>query len=365
MLFQFYGSKIKASAHFWIMDKDLQDKLSAMPDSPEKAELMTKLAAEMSDSRPAEAAELCRQALAISMRLGYPWGQAHSLGILSFCEIVLAQFKEALEHAQQSLALLQNLGEGDKVCRMENQIACIHRHLGDYRKAEEGYRRVQQAAHGSGDRLLEASALNNLGIIMHHLGDSQAALEYYRQGLNLYQELGEQRFAAGAMVNIADILKESGDYESALANSLGAAKIMMEYGDKAGAASAHHVAGNTYRDMGDPVQAMDEWEKCIKMAREVGSLETEVSALTSTARLMLADRKAEEALEVLDMASAQSAELGDKRLRITIYNTYADAWEQMGNCTKAESCREIARQMELDLRNQGSVGGKAESNSQS
>jgi len=82
------------------VDRALQEKLSAMPDSPEKAELMTKLAAEMSDSRPAEAAELCRQALDISRELDYPWGQAHSLGILSFCEIVLARFQEALEHAQ-------------------------------------------------------------------------------------------------------------------------------------------------------------------------------------------------------------------------------------------------------------------------
>lgn len=338
------------------MDKELSEKLSAMTDSPEKAELMTKLAAEMSDSRPAEAAELCRQALDISERLGYAWGQAHSLGILSFCEIVLAQFKDALGHAQRSLALLRNLGEGDKACRMENQIACIHRHMGDYPKAEEGYRRVQQAAHVSGDRLLEASALNNIGIIKHQLGDNKAALDFYRQGLVLYQEIDEQRFAAGAMVNIADILVESGDYENALANSLGAAKIMMEYGDKAGAASAHHVAGNIYRQMGDPVQAMDEWEKCIKMAREVGSRETEVSALTSTAKLMLADRKAEEALEVLDMASSQAGGLGDRQLLIYIHRAYAEAWRQLGEDDKAQEHEEMAGHIESDIASKGGMG---------
>ncbi len=342
------------------MDKELQQKLSAMPDSPEKADLMTKMAAELSDSRPAEAAELCRESLAASERLDYEMGRAYGLGILSFCEIVLARHREALKHGLESLGLLRKLGEEARACRMENQIACIHRHLGDYRKAAESYQHVQMVANMIGDKLLAASALNNLGIVHQYMGDSQGALKYFLQGLEGYQELGEQRFIAGAMVNLADLYRESGDFEPALENSLGAAKIMMEYGDKAGAASAHHVAGNIYRDMGDPVQAMDEWEKCIKMAREVGDLETEVSALTSTATLMLADGKAEEALEVLDMANAQSAGLGDKRLLITIQKAYADAWRQMGHGAKAESFLAMAERMERDLRQQGGWGGESE-----
>lgn len=338
------------------MDKDLKKKLEAMPETEGKADLMTKMAAEMSDSRPGEAAELCLEALAVSERLNYDPGRAYGLGILSFCEIVLARHREALEHGLESLGLLRKLGEEARACRMENQIACIHRHLGDYRMAKESYHRVEEAAQRSGDRLLEASALNNLGIVHQHMGDDKAALEFYRLGLEKYREIGEQRFAAGAMVNLADLFREAGDFGPALANSLGAAKIMMEYGDKAGAASAHHVAGNTYRDMGDPVQAVDEWEKCIRMAREVGNLETEVSALTSTAMLMLSDRKAEEALEVLDMASAQSAGLGDKRLLITIHKTYADAWRQMGDGAKAEEYAALALKEEREMREQGADG---------
>jgi tetratricopeptide (TPR) repeat protein len=325
-----------------------------MPESAGKADLMTKMAAEMSDSRPAEAAELCREALAISDRLGYDGGKAYGLGILSFCEIVLARHQEALRHGLESLGLLRKLGEEARACRMENQIACIHRHLGDYRMAKESYRRVEEAARRSGDRLLEASALNNLGIVHQHMGDNKSALDFFRQGLEKYREIGEQRFAAGAMVNLADLYRESGDYEPALANSLGAAKIMMEYGDKAGAASAHHVAGNTYRDMGDPVQAVDQWEKCIKMSREVGSLETEVSALTSTAVLMLADRKAEEALEVLDMAASQAWGLGDRKILIAIHTAYAEAWRQLGDEGRAEEYALRARNID------GSIGSPRE-----
>lgn len=338
------------------MDKELSEKLSAMPDSPEKADLMTKMAAELSDSRPAEAAELCRGSLAVSERLNYEMGRAYGLGILSFCEIVLARHREALEHGLESLGLLRKLGEEARACRMENQIACIHRHLGDYRKAAESYQHVQMAANMIGDKLLAASALNNLGIVHQYMGDSQGALKYFLQGLEGYQELGEQRFIAGAMVNLADLYRESGDFEPALANSLGAAKIMMEYGDKAGAASAHHVAGNTYRDMGDPVQAMDEWEKCIRMAREVGNLETEVSALTSSARLMLADRKAEEALEVLDMAASQAGNLRDRQLLIAIYSAYADAWRQLGDEARAEEFSALALAQEREMGKQKADG---------
>lgn len=320
------------------MDRALQEKLSAMPDSPEKA-------------------ELCRQALDISRELDYPWDQAHSLGILSFCEIVLARFQEALEHAQGSLAWLQKLGEEDKACRMENQIACIHRHLGNYRLAAEAYLRVGERAGEIGDRLLQASAYNNLGIIHYYLGDSARALDYYARALDLYGAMEEPRFSAGAMVNIADIQREMGEYRSALDNSLKAAMIMMEYGDKKGAASAHHVAGKTFRDMGDPVQAMDQWEKCIRLARDLGDIETEASALSHIAELMIADGKAEEALEVLDMADGQAKGLGDRRLLLSIHQAYAQAWRQLGDEVKAREHSALARKIEQEMREQKGDGG--------
>jgi len=75
------------------MDKELKGKLSQMPDSPDKADMMTKMAAEMSESRPSEAAELCREALAISNRISFVPGRDYALGILSFCEIVLASHR--------------------------------------------------------------------------------------------------------------------------------------------------------------------------------------------------------------------------------------------------------------------------------
>ncbi len=100
---------------------------------------MTKIAAEMSDSRPAEAAGLCREAQALAERFNYDQGRAYALGILIFCEIVLAHYREALAHGLESLEMLRSLGEEDRACRRQNQIACIYRYLGDYPRAAESY----------------------------------------------------------------------------------------------------------------------------------------------------------------------------------------------------------------------------------
>lgn len=104
--------------------------------------------------------------------------------------------------------------------------------------------------------------------------------------------------------------------------------------------------------MGDPVQAMDEWEKCIRLARDLGDLETEVSALSNIAELMIAENKAEEALEVLDMASSQARGLSDGKLLLSIHRAYTEAWRRLGEEERAREHLDLAQKIEQRIREQ-------------
>ena len=64
-----------------------------------------------------------------------------------------------------------------------------------------------------------------------------------------------------------------------------------------------------------------------------------------------------QALEVLDMAGAQARGLGDKRLLMSIYKTYADAWGLMGDTARSGEYAALFAAAESDLRSQG-IGGQ-------
>ena len=334
------------------MNDELQRKLDAMPNAPAKVDLMAKLASELCENDTVQAATLCRQAREIAQAAGYSYGIADCLGILSTCELRLCDYQAALTHAGESQALLMSLGEDGKALRIDNLIGNIQRRLGDYHSAAECFRRVHQSARGCGDRLLEASALNNLGIVYQHIGDTPAALRYYQDGLALYRETGETRFCAVGLVNIAEMMHQSGDLATAGENCRQALDIFNAYGDRHGAASARHLLGRIWRDQGDADRAMDAWHKCLELAQEIGDSETELRALTDMALLLVSLGRTSDAFEHLDLAQVIAVGVRDLPILSSLYGACAELCRRTGDTVVTAEFERKQEGVEQELRNQ-------------
>jgi tetratricopeptide (TPR) repeat protein len=80
----------------------------------------------------------------------------------------------------------------------------------------------------SGDKALEATALNNIGRVYSDLGDKQSALKYFNSALPLIKEVGYKDREATILGNIANVERDRGNLQAARTNVEAAIKIIEE-----------------------------------------------------------------------------------------------------------------------------------------
>jgi tetratricopeptide (TPR) repeat protein len=102
----------------------------------------------------------------------------------------LGEYQPALEHCQQSLALLRDTddlrGQGTAL----DSLGYIHHRLGDCPQAITYYRQALDRIRASGDRWNEAETLEHLGEACRDAGELEAARDAWRQAVAILDELG-------------------------------------------------------------------------------------------------------------------------------------------------------------------------------
>ena len=104
--------------------------------------------------------------------------------------------------------------------------------------------------------------------------------------------------------------------------------------------------GLTHQDMGQPERAIEVWQNAIGIAREIGDLETEMSALVNTAQVLNRNQRTVAALEILDLAALIAGRVKDQSLLAMFNGEYAAAYVQLGDEAEA---REHRRQQQEQL----------------
>ena len=158
-----------------------------------------------------------------------------------------------------------------RVVALTAGVAALLRQDGPWADAIGRHTAAVQAARHLGDRLSEASALNDLGFVRSRAGDYAAAVPDLQAALDIYRDLGDRLGQANALTglgyawaNTVDLVGAAEALDAALGiyrdlgnrlgeagalNSLGNARARA--GDFAGAVMAHEAALGIYRDLGD------------------------------------------------------------------------------------------------------------------
>ncbi|GEM_PF-5714747 len=323
------------------MEPELEGKLAGIAEGPAKADLLNRLAVELREKDPRGAIELCDRALELSLRLEYPRGQADAFRTRGNCYLLVSEHGRAMEDETEALRLFRELGDEAKALRVANIIGNIQRRTGDLKAAAASYRVVLEKAVASGDRLMQASALNNLGNVHYAMSIEEQATDYYQQALVLFRELGEVHYATMTLINLSSIYRTGGQPEKALDCCRQALAVFPEYSDRQAEAATWFDMGLSYRDLGQKERAMEVWEKSIEIAREVDDAATEMAALVHTAEMLADPEHFRESLELLELAGMLEPKIGDRKLRIALHQACAKACDVAGNEEEAGEHRRI------------------------
>ncbi|MGC0418200.1 ATP-binding protein [Embleya sp. AB8] len=269
----------------------------AVPDLPDRAAALTWVRAERDNLMAVAADPRCVIALAASLAAFLlqegPWPQAAALQ------------RSAADAAHESgdrygeATALENLG---RVWYVQGEFAAAAE---PYERALAGYRDV-------GDRHGEASALEELGRVRYMLGEFAAAAELHERALAGFRELGDRYGEAGSLWSLGRVRHATGDYPAAADALEQALARYLDVGARQGEASALWELSRVRHASGDYPGAGSLQERALVIMRELGNRQGEANALWSLGRIRLTTGDVPAAAAALERALAIYLDLGKR-----------------------------------------------------
>ena len=138
--------------------------------------------------------------------------------------------KQALEYAQQALALAEQAGYDPALASAHNILGILSRRNGMHTEAVRHLEKSLESANRLIEPAAQVAALNNLALVYQDIGSYQRAIQYAHQALELCKIQGDRHREAALLNHLADFYHSSGNNEMSLAYLKQAVIIFSEIG---------------------------------------------------------------------------------------------------------------------------------------
>ncbi|MDV3351703.1 tetratricopeptide repeat protein [Leptothoe sp. LEGE 181152] len=246
-----------------------------------------------------------------------------------------ANYPEALELFQQSLAIRQDIGDRRGVGASLNNIGFIYDSQGDYPQALDYYQQALAIRQDIGDRRGEGTMLNNIGFIYSRQGDYPQALDYFQQALAIRQDIGDRRGVGASLNNIGGIYSSQGDYPQALDYYQQALAISQDIGDRRGVGESLNNIGFIYSRQGDYPQALDYFQQALAIRQDIGDRRGVGESLNNIGFIYSRQGDYPQALDYFQQALAISQDIGDRSGEGATLNNIGVIYDSQGNYPQA------------------------------
>jgi tetratricopeptide (TPR) repeat protein/transcriptional regulator with XRE-family HTH domain len=169
-----------------------------------------------------------------------------------------------------------------------------------------------EAAQHSGDRLGQASALNDLGAVLRLTDEYPAALQAHEQALAIYCRVGNQLGEANALNCLGLVRRAASEFQAATQAHQQALTIYREIGNQHGEANARHYLGTVLQVTGDYPGAARAQQQALASYREIGNQVGEASALNSLGIVQYLTGDYSAAAEALEHALDTYRQIGNQ-----------------------------------------------------
>ncbi|MFC0436211.1 tetratricopeptide repeat protein [Kutzneria buriramensis] len=209
------------------------------------------------------------------------------------------QWERSLELARRSA---HQLGDVAAEAYLATALAdCAGYH--DLRRAIELYREALELGRAVADRTVVTTALINLGGTHHRLGELAEATELYEQA-RIEAQGFRPRAEGYVLANLAAIHRKLGRTDHAVESARGAIAVAREIGDLRLEVSALDDLADTYRAANDLDAARAAAEASVDLARTVHDTGLEAKSRTGLGAILLAQKDTAAALDALTEAAS-------------------------------------------------------------
>ena len=304
------------------------------------------------------------RALPLQRSLNQPYELAATLHNLAAAHQVLSNCRDALQAAQEALAIRSTLADPPRQAISQLSVAKAHVCSGDAQAALDEYHAVIPQWQRLHDTRNEAASWNDVGVVLTSLGAFAEARDALASAQRLREAAHDDAGRAETLVNTGNLrlmqhdykgalagyeaalaIPEAGEYQRRIGYALeGKAEALFRLGQRAEVNELLHRSVATLQQVGDRLgeaftwQMLGEAENSIEdltrtatLAEAAGDRALQAVALTAAARMEFQAHDAAAARRdlqhALPLIEAARADLTNPQLRISFLATRRDAYE--------------------------------------
>ncbi len=216
----------------------------------------------------------------------------------------------ALEHYHGALDLRRQFGNPLEIAQTQNNIAVVHRRLGEFQQALELYEQTLEIV-PSTELRLRGILLSNLGAAYLTVGESRRARAFLEQALELRRRTGHRINEIMILNLLARAYRELGELQLALDTHALAVTAAESLGRVQQRASSHRALAETLLEQGDTTQALVQLDQALVLYRQLGLVNGEGTTLRYVGIALAATGRDDEAIEALGRSVHLQRQRGD------------------------------------------------------
>ncbi|MBA3643554.1 MAG: AAA family ATPase [Chloroflexia bacterium] len=260
-------------------------------------------------------ARLEREHANVRAALAWLTGQAEAPRLLQLAAVLTplweehAHYREGRHWLETALALDRQPPSADRL-RVLSGAGTMAWYEGDFAQATVWHEEALGLARALGDRLAEATALNNVGVQAMELAEYERAIAAFEAGLAVARAAEEPRATMMALHNLAQVGRLCGEGTAVAPRIEEALALARTLGEQWIVASALNALGHVMIEGGDDRRAAALFAESLQLGRARGNLDDVVDAIEGFARLGAETGDDERAVRLFGAAAAMREAIG-------------------------------------------------------
>jgi DNA-binding NtrC family response regulator/tetratricopeptide (TPR) repeat protein len=331
--------------------EQLKEQLAQANDAKSRLEALDVLSQELLYSSPRESEPYLRQLVKEARDAGDWLMAGMALDDLAYARFMQGELADAVEIANQGLAMGREHDIGRVQASAFNVLGVIRWQKGEHKRAIEQYDECLRISRECNYEGGVGTALGNLALAYRSQGKYEKALVSFEELLPSQEKLAFQYpVTRGAIattyINIAQCCEELGDWERALEYDYRGIALAEQLDQKTTIAEGRMSLGSLFWKRGRNEEALRLFKSALDVATEIEHKDLAAEILGRMAEVHLAAGDFLAARNCLDLCRTKANELEDKNETALVHRRSAELWRDYPDLAKARE--EIGKALVLN-----------------
>lgn len=250
-------------------------------------------------------------------------------------EELIGNWKKSEEYFNRVEKLAEKYGLKNYLAVMHRLFGCLLYNRGDYKSSLEHYQRSKQLFTDLNNQWGLSKTIGNLGVLYWRLGKWQDALSSYQQKLLLLEKIDDQSEKAVVFINIGILYMSQSKLDKALSYYQQALEIAEKSNDRILSMKAVGNIGLIYHHQKDYKKAMNYFLRYQRRAEEIGDKLGISKIIGNIGAIYLENNQLDQAMNSFRKKLQLSQELGDSQGLANAYGNMAIVYQMEGDRKKS------------------------------